>query len=317
MAWASAAVPAAELTAEGLDKPCLVTSNAARAWNALPQWSISGTWSDSGPGEASNVSYSNAPPYWAYDGKGTRRTYPVGGVYSTFFYMMDLALTGRNDGIIDSIAILGHNFDSLPGNLTISVSIADDEDFSVNLQTIHTFNLTAPHDPTRLVALLATRYTDVQYARLNILSSVNFSTTVVPRIGELILGRRRQLARNPDEPTDDRSVVSRVAVLETQNGDDVSYVQHKNRREIEPFWTADENDTIDDKQTWIDFFDDLDGGTRPFLYLRNPTTTPADAPLMYLPEPRDFQDHLGPYHAEVSHEMKELPPFYRDEVLSS
>lgn len=320
MAWGAVNFGANEQASA--DKPLLITENVARLHFGAqtPQWSTSGLWSDSAQvGMDENATRINEPPRWSHDLALTRRTSPLPvGTPATFYLLWRLtqSVSVRNAGIVDSIVIANHNFADITGDLDIAVHIDDAQDFNHNPAQIAAWSLAAPHSPERLVDVLPFRYVGVEYVRMAItISPGTWSTVSYPRIGEVVLGRRRQLARAPDEPSDDRAARSEVRRFEPQNGDAMTYVHAEGRRELDLSFTANELDTLDDVATWSEIFDDLGGGTRPFWYLRRPLSNPQDASLVYFDDPRDLRDWLGPHHVEVSKLLLEKPPFYRTEVL--
>lgn len=315
MAWSSLAVPSAELTALSSNVPLFVTTNRCRFNNRSARWGESLLWSDSDSGDLNNLSDTIGREFFGYDGRGGDLTYPSSPSSTTVSYFLDLDETGE----IDCFALIGHNLADIPFDVTITLTIADDEGFSVRDSTISTFTLTAPHSARRLVDLtlgesITSRFSAVRYVRLTFVGASAFSTTVKPRFGELILGRRRQLYSDRLIHSDDADETSRVAFHDSDGGNATGYISHRRRRDITPQWTLYRTGTNDEVQLFDDIWADTDGGVRPMLYLRQPNVDAQDAPLVYMPAPSKRRRYLGPNHASQSMALLERKPFVGNEV---
>lgn len=317
MAFASTQIPAAERSAFDDDKPCILTHNALRNYSVLPEWSTAADWATGGSGGGTNVSVANFPGYFAHDGHGNLRTYPVGSAINDFYLLFHLDELET----IDCAAIVNHNFADFSGTTNAWFRISDNADFTAPTDLVASF-LPAGGTSQRLVepdlgsnggAGEWKRFTGVKYAYLHVFNSSGFSSSVYPQVGECFLGRRRQLSRKISKPGDDRSMQSSISSFESDSGNSTNFVHYKKRRVITPTWIVSSDDTVDDKQAWEDIYNDLDGGTEPFIYIPDPTTSPRIAPLMFFPNPRDVRENLAQTIARVGFEMREKTPFERTE----
>lgn len=296
-------------------KPLWIPINAARSYLTSAEWSSARTWAAGGSGGGSNLTRTDAPPRWAWDDRLGARSFPDTDGGAAMYMLFDL-----DAGVIDSAVIANHNFPDIAG-CVVRLGVADDSAYTTNRRVIAEWTSIGA---ARLVALDLTdggahgageyrRFSEVQYAYLEVTTTGTFGT-VVPRIGEICLGRRRQLARAHDYPDDDRALASRVDEYEPDGGATVRLVRYAGRREFEATWTADEIDEsgLDDMATWRSIFTDLGQGARPAWYVRDPST-PADAPFVIL-DPSLRLDHQGPHHARRTVQARELPPFVSGEV---
>jgi len=309
-------ISAAEQAAFAAGKPLWVGINAARSYLTSAEWSSARTWATGGSGGGTNLTNSSAPPRWAWDDRLGARTRPTSALVSALYLLFDF-----DDAAVDAVVLANHNFADIAG-CEVRVGVADDSAFATNRRVIAEWT---SFNGARLVALDLTdggahgageyrRFTGVRYAYLEIVTSGVFGVVPVPRVGEVCLGRRRQLARAHDYPSDDRALVSRVDEYEAEGGATARLVRYAGRREFEATWTADELDALglDDMATWRSLYSDLGQGVRPAWYIRDPST-PSDAPFVLLDPVQRF-DHQGPHHAGRTVQARELPPFVSGEA---
>lgn len=306
---------AVEQAAQVARKPVLLGANSLRSPITPAEWSTALTWATGVAGGPTNQSRPTAPPRWVYDGRLDARSRPNNAAVSSYFLLFEL-----DAGVVDAAVVANHNFAEIPGCI-VRLGLADDSSFTVNVRVIAQW---AGFGAQRLVALDLTdggphgqgeyrRFTGVRYAYLEVVTSGTFGA-VAPRVGEVFLGRGRRLARSHDYPGDERALESRVDEYEADGGGVARMVRHRGRRVLDLQWTADSEDLLgDDIATWRALFEeDLEDGTLPAFYLRDPQA-PEDAPLMLLDPVQRF-DWAGPHHAQRSVEGRELPPFVRSEV---
>lgn len=313
MAFSVASVPAVETAALALDKPVFAASNALRSYNQVPAFFTTRTWA------GTQVDQATTPGYWAHDDTMVAQARPTDTTIASMFLLFDLDDTAGHE--IDMAIIGNHNFSDLAGTVTVKLYFADDSAFTTNLRTAYTWTIS---DASRLVSMVLDttitgpfRYSAVRYAGIGITTTSTFSTANgMPQIGEVFLGRRRQLARKHDYPGDDLSESSVVETHETTGGYSTQYRDAYGRRDLSLSWTSDTADVlgIDDQAVWRSLWTDSEQGTRPFWYLREPSTAPGNAVLMRAPSPRMSFNHLGPNHGERRLAMVEQPPFLSREI---
>jgi hypothetical protein len=262
MAWSSAEISAADLALLAADKPILGS-------NAIPASPTTAIWSEVGGAASTDRTYAGYPTSRAFDGLCHYYTRPDITTTATWYLVFNFGSTIE----FDFIAILGHNFYDI-GVTAVTLEVSDAADFSgaVSIPVKSSFanNLRfiqlAPHH-TGSVGL---RYSSVQYARLKITHSGNF--TVQPLIRELILGRRCQLKRKPNAPYDPTSLHSSSSLLSTEAGVVYAYAMSMGRRNLEATLEEYESTYIEEIIAW---FRRINYGTAPFLWIENPTTSPA------------------------------------------
>jgi len=263
MAWSAAALTAAEIADLAADKPLVATQ-------AIPTTPTVQRWNLTGATDGADKTLSTAPVRWVHDGQGGLASEHDSTEDSTWYLVFQFPSAIE----FDCAFILNHNFNTL--SLTdVELHIADNGAFDSNLQTIYDFG--APASDDRLVALTlkhtgaaALRYSGVLYARLKMVAAGN----VTPEIGELILGRRRQLPRNPDMPWSPYGRANAYDLVRTDGG--VVHVanRHRNRRDLALEWPIEGATYVSD---WLAFWDACDG---PFVWCENPTSAPAAWHLM-------------------------------------
>jgi hypothetical protein len=273
MAVTVTARSAAAVALLALNKPVLVGSNVLRPElvNSM-QWRQGGQWS-AGTDETDADGQTKA----AGDGYTGRKTYPD-ALQTTWYFMMKWTTTAS----FDCAAIIGHNFSGL-ALTTCQLQVADNTAFSTNLRTIASW--TPGTSTKRLVSLAldhdaggARVYSGVEYARLKLVSG----GSIRPRIGELILGTQVQLSFKPDDDYDPHGQVSGVALTESYSGVVSGVTHYRQRRELDAALTLHDSTEAAKVTTW---WTDCRGGTRPFLWIDDPTSGPQSAALMAMPEP--------------------------------
>ena len=242
-------------------------------------------------------------------------------------------------GTVDSLAIVNHNFFRLKNlystvsqPLYIEVWIADDKNFSVNKQRVYMW--TDPPSNKPLVALNLSRkqfgapstgndfeqYSGLQYMQIKILC-FGAAMTVVPEIGEVILGRRTQLAHQAMVPYLDRLTSANVDINDPSTGQVNIYKKAVGMQQFQNNFrlTTDKDDFITFTGTHIDH------GTLPFIYGPRPSSNwtrtgvstgnlSSSFPtfhMMHLTDPSVslVRSNESPFDFLTSVSMQEIPPF--------
>ena len=258
MAYNDTAVSADELTAKNNDAPMLIGNNLLESFNAAAQWRVSGEWT-----AGTDVTVSGAPTRLAHDRNGKIVT-RGSATTSTISLIFDIeASTSR---AFDTVAIIGHNYaQSLPAN--VFVDISDNANFAGFVE-VATF--AAPTTSKRKVSLSLTtgmgsnrRIDNIRYVRIRHEKGVNFS--IMPQIGEVILGRRRQLTAKAQIEFQDAPLRSSVTDFRSESG---TLTRHKlysgaGDRELN-FKFGALTTTLDSEVSLRDWFTDCDNGSKAF-----------------------------------------------------
>lgn len=312
MAWSSAVVTAAELAALALDKPTLVAVQALESPQAA-KWDADGSMAG-----GADISATGYPARWAHDRRTGLRTKPTGateapaGTWSTYLCFQ---LNASPDDF-DCIFIQDHNFGTI-GGLTVTAEIDDVNTFASGThQTIATW--TPLTSNARLASLVLThtgvtarRYTGVPYLRIKATKVTAGSFT--PEIGEVWVGRRRQLLRKSGEPYDDLGLKSEQSSFSTRTGITTSSVRYKGRRTVGAKFVP--SDTTE-KSDITAFFRECNYGTRSFIWVENPSSAPASYNLVKLNEPEFVFPRTGPAMRDWNLEASEQGPDFLDVELN-
>lgn len=221
--WSSTELTGAELAARQADRPVILAAHClrdafARTTTPLARWTVTGAGF-----AGADIVEDGYPTYRAYDGHGHRATKPD----STF----DPGSGGGVDLLVDFGADNLQSFDAIyiatlnesPGE-EISVSIADDSEFSVHSETILGLVSGAPYGPASGPTATVMAHaglgisTPARYSGVRFLKVSFGAWDPAPLLAELWLGRSYQLPRHFDTPQSDRREVSRVAGQESRCG---------------------------------------------------------------------------------------------------
>lgn len=175
--------------------------------------------------------------------------------------------------------VLNHNLKTLACTALV-LQIADDNAFTTNLITLSTTNINTAYTTDRRFADLvletgggtARRYSAVPYVRIQITCSSG-----VPQIGQIILGRRRQMQFAPDRPWDPTNQSSAADDFESRSGTIYRVARRKGRREISALF---HHNTAAEQNDILDWWADIEAAEQPFFYTDEPDTNPDDFWMM-------------------------------------
>ena len=278
MSMSSAAIGAAEQARFDDDKPVLIGRNWARS-------ASSAKWTATKDAGAADITSSTAIASRGYDDYDYLLTQPNASATNAF-YIIDL---GSELAEIDSIVLLNHSGQSL-GVTDIEVYLDDTSTFP----QAAVYSSGAPADDKRIVALSldhtggggTRRYSNVRYIAIEFTGA-----SATHQLGELIIGRRRQMGHQPlSENWDPRNLRSRVREFESQSGVVTRFVDYTGRRYINAVFGPDAAADITDLETF--FETETDGATLPYVFIDEPTTTPSDAYWM-VPELPEMNGPIG------------------------
>jgi hypothetical protein len=303
MTYSAAALSSAETTGFNADKPLLVVQQAGNPGEAH--------WTTTGNLTGTDVTLPAEPAARAYDDIGNLVTSTT-GVASTspkyYGFTFSTAIS------FDTLLILGHNFNSI-SITSVALEIADAADFGTNKIEIAKYTISGAVDNRILITNLnseggsstyssggtAQRYSSVLYARL----VVTHSGSKDPELGEIILGYRYQLQRNPDLPWNNKAQASAVTDFVSNTGMLKRYVLNRGkaaRSFRSSMGAAAEIAVID---AW---FAATEEGTRNFVYIETPSSSPK-AYLMAMVDSALNFPLVGPFERVLEFAMTEQPPF--------
>jgi len=308
MAYGSEALTAAETAGFAADKPMMVVQQADTASEA--NWTTTGDLAGSGDSQTDG----KFPATRAYDDLGSiltkfRSEAPYAAASPKYFnFEFSSAIT------FDTLLILDHNFNS-GGFTSVALEINENEDWSGTVLEIAKYTVSGTTDNRILITNLnheggsntysaggtAKRYTDIPYARLKIVHSGSRT----PEVGEIILGYRYQLPRNPDLPWNNKNEVSSVSDFVSSSGVTKRYVFNRGQG-VRAFSAM--YDTAADITLIDNWFNAIEEGTRPFVYIETPSSAP-DARLMLQQEAGLSFGLTGPSSRQLSMQMIEQQPF--------
>lgn len=258
MAWSSAELSAAEIANAAANKP-LIAYNAATFCVSSAKWTESAT-----PGSGTDRTLTGYPARRAYDGHVAYLT--KADTTSASAWYLYFAFSPAIE--FDCCFLLGHNFGTL-GLTTVELRISDNNNFSVNNQTLVDFG--NPSDDSRIAALslyhtgaVARRYSAVPYAGLYLGAGGNFT----PQIREVIFGRRCQLSAKPDRPFDDFALEDVAVESESESGVIDADEKAVSRRRFDASWQLENSTEIASVETF------LRARSRVFAYVPNPAAAP-------------------------------------------
>lgn len=303
MAHSAAALASAETTGFTNDKPMMVVQQAGSPAEAH--------WTTTGNLTGTDVTLAAEPAARAYDEFGGLVTSTTGvAATSPKYYGFNFSTAIS----FDVLLITGHNLNSI-SITSVALEIADDAAYSSNKIEIAKYTISGTTDNRILITNLnsaggsstysgggtAQRYSGVEHARL----VVTHSSSKDPELGEIWLGYRYQLQRNPDVPWNNKNEMSRVADYVSNSGITKRYTFYRGQalRSFQSSIAAAAEITVIDG-----WFNAINEGTRPFVYIETPSSS-AQAQIMLLDEAGLSFPLVGPTERRLAFSMTEQPPF--------
>lgn len=289
---ASSPIPQAELDALLLDKPLLIGGNRLESV-ILKSGSIN--WHET-PGSI-NRDLTDAPPKRALDGFHNVLTFPdVAANPGRTEWFLDIDLNDTPE--IDCAAILGHNFKDE------GVTLVELSHTNASYTTPTLVESIASFPDNRRIVFLdfgGDRFTE-DFWTLHIEGPANFE----PAIGELVLGRRRQMFAHPTLPHDIGRNRTRRDLRQTEGGV-IGVYNFGIGQHLQTFaYRIASTDTVDQLIAWRE---DTTFGSRPSLVLPRPNTDKQNAYVMWM-DPDDFTfPFLGPSERLIRMDLIESAPF--------
>ena len=138
-----------------------------------------------------------------------------------------------------------------------------------------------------------------------------------PKIGEVFVGERIQMSRQPNQPyLTEIGYDSDVVDFNSDGGDKVRYVRAKGRRVFDLSFTPTGDDSygIDDVAQIKTLLQKTNQFTQPFMYVPKPYSEPNNAYFVYAEDVAFNMESVGPFERSVSLRLIEIPPFVSYEV---
>jgi hypothetical protein len=237
-------------------------------------------------GNTADDSATNSPASNATDRRASRVTKPTTARLIQYL-ALDLGSTFAAD--VDLAAVIGANLGAISadgsGTLTVALDVADDSAFVTGKQTVWTQTVAGDTKNQRLVSMVGTvlglahtgaaalRYTGARFWRLKISRA---SGTFIPQIGDLWLGRRRQMRSKPLLPADPDATITNAGEHKAASGPITRYI-YSSGQASRPFrWWIVTNAEATDLASW---WSESKRG-KAFLFILKPTTAPRAALIM-------------------------------------
>jgi len=297
----SGAISTAELDYATNNKPMLVGSNALES-ASVEKWLIVDTLSGS-----ADKTLTNHPISRARDRFNHLQTKPDTTSASTWYLSFDLTADVAD---FDCLFIGGHNFGTV-GGLTVSLEIGTDATFG---SVTELYTTTPGSSDKRIftadlantgISSLPLRHSGERYVRLKMTKGSDFT----PAIGELWLGRRRQLPYKFNIAAQEKRTRSEVVRFESRSGVSTTYTLSQGKAMRSGSIEMDDATCIADVTEW---WKECGYGTKPFLWIENPTASPSDVHVMTC-APELFFDLTGPSSRSLDLSMSEVAPYLTSE----
>lgn len=207
----------------------------------------------------------------------------------------------------DWIGFLNHNLDS-GGVTAFTIQVADDDAFTVRLQSVQTNNISTALTSDRRYANLdvnigasALRMTNVAYARIQITASAPLQVY----LGELIFGRRYQQPYHPDMPWDPLNNDGNAGDHVSRSGSITRLSRARGQRLMGARF---QHDTAALQAEVLEWWADIEGGQAPFFYHDAPDANPMDFYVMSLDDTRLDYPHTSAVNREWAIDAAEMGP---------
>lgn len=297
----TADIGSAEETAMNDDKPLFAGQSVVMS-QAESSGGITAFWSTSVGG--SDETDSDFPAGRVGDGYHQSMTKPDHAA-STWYLHIDLGAVV----VFDTLVLAGHNFNTV--GLT-SVTVRETDASWTSTSLIASFSV--PSSNARLVSVNLDdgNSTPQRYSSRYIRITMVAGGAVIPEIGEVYLGRRRQMRRFFNLPFDRTPSESLVDMIQSSSGVFSPYVRNRGRRRFQVSYRklADAT-TIDELQNW---FAESKQGTKPSLFIPQPGSLPNNAYFVF-PQPAELKFPFeGPFDRATTLQLVEHAPFLLTEV---
>lgn len=306
-----------ETAALAQDVPLFV-GNSVLDYLVDAQWRVSGSFSS-----GTNIVASGAPARYAAERQSIARTYPsLGGLGTSqnIYLIVEVVESTADTHAFDSVFVLNHNFHLLAGTITVRLQIDNDPAFA-SATTIAQWTVS---NRRRLVQIGLTglpfstrRINNARYLRLWLNTSNAGGFVAAPALGELWLGRRRQLSFFPDVPWDNKATHSDFVDFVSKSGYIVRYTRNRGQRVFAGIFRSGGDDRygLNQEEQLRSFWDECREGTRQFIFVESPNTEPEISSFVCLEESGRFEmPVLGPFEREIRLAFREVSPYQKREM---
>lgn len=288
MAYTATAIDSAELALATAGKPIICGLNAMHLSGVDARWTPGGTFTTD----------ESDPDFPAFRGHDRLTQYPTKGDTggTAWYYVVSLPAATE----YDFVAFTGHNF----GDLTSALATVQIDDGATFPSPVAIMGPVSLDGNKRRILLLTSRYTGDHYLRLRITTGAS----EIPEIGELWLGRRRQLSRKPNRPYDPSGPhLTMGASFRSQSGVETFYPHSRGQRVVRANLNP---DSTADQATLRAAYTDANHGTEPIIWIEQPDTAPEEFLITTMGgSEREFHlPFVGPYEAETDIELFEQGP---------
>jgi len=316
MAWSFSSISAADLAYLAANRPLAITTQAVGPFSAVApyQWSIvAGSFADA------DVSDPDWPTRRLSDGHGYLPSKPSASLSGMFrAWAMVQCNTSKP---FDCAVILGHNFGSLcAAGVLVTLEVADNDTFSTNLSKVYQWGSIGDYITTnrRLVSTSlvplgesgSKLLSGVAYARVKVQTSDSSDFLELPRIGEIILGRRRQLPFAGLHPYNYRSIRSTAFDFTSKGGVTTRYPAARGQSYFNHRFNP---ASASDIAIFDSIFSDCSQGQQPIVWIEKPTAEPTVALHGFIGTTKD-KVLVDAYETEYRIDFDENSPFYETEV---
>lgn len=290
-AFTYAALTATETSDFAADRPLVLGTSAMESVSTV-------SWT-AGSGSAGITSTQGHATGFAYTRLFDRFAHVINKPSAAANTAWTLAFSFSTGVSFDSLMIVNHNLSNCS---TINLQVSS-TNFSG--QTIKSFTTGTGRYVTydlKHTGSVPLRYSGIRFMRFGLNGSAAFQ----PYIGEIWLGRRRQLSHAPLLKYDPDALASRITVAETFSGVKKQYVQHRGRSILEAAYIM---DTSGEYSTLADWFSDCNHGTKSFVWTEKPSSDAATSRIMTLNSPTFVTPHEGNSIRRYIFDMSENAPF--------
>lgn len=314
MALVETSVSAEEVAAKALDYPMFVGNNILERSSIPPQWRVAGSWS-----AGADTTVNAAPTRLAYDRNGLTQTRCSVVGQTQVSLLFDLSASALEVGSFDTVFVIGHNYHLLGGLDSVQLEIGDDPTFTGHWPLALWTSFTSSQRQVSVslnnsVGVPNSRFHSVRYLRLRHTCAAGFAAS--PAIGELVVGRRRQMTSMPMLPFKRNPLRSEVADFRSESGNMTRHTLYAGAgdRPVSFEFGGISAGALDPRSEMQKFFKNTNYGSKAFIYVASPNSDSRAARMMLLDPPSQEIADQGPYDAIVDLPMLECEPFLDSEI---
>jgi hypothetical protein len=312
MVFTSAGLGGTQQEAAAADKPLVVSRNVIEDINAEAEWNTLGTWA------GTDITDTLFPSSNLYNGQLHLGSTPTLTTSNPIHIVFDLNNVFFNVVMLKLVQL------SSSGTYAFKLEVDDVNTFdSGTLETVSEFTgvTSTGVAPRRLVDLSlgsggAQQYSNVRWMRLTITRDPDGAHVTMPIIGELFLGLRRQFAHKLKLPFDDKPTSTDARDFVARSRARQRFLHSRGARDVRGSWSATNADgkgfaagTIDTVTLIRTLYSESDDGSKPVLYIEDPSTDPDVCLMGYIEDPDLRMNAIGPIERNAPWSFVEIPQF--------